>query len=129
MAGVDLCSQTSPHSSILASDPTGSRLHLDSANKGGIVPRLLHVVCPETENSTVTTNSCMNGVSSVAGLAMEENGQLEHESHLHRLTSPIIADLPLMSMRSPPLSLDFTASEVHKHTLKVKKKKSEFFFL
>ena len=36
----------------------------------------------------------------------------DHESHLQRLTSPIIADLPLMSMRSPPLSLDFAASEV-----------------
>ena len=113
MAGVDLRSQTSPHTSILASDTPGSRLYPDSVNKGGVVPRLLHVMCPETETSTMTTSSCMNGVASIAGLSTEENGKLEHESHLHRLTSPIIADLPLMSMRSPPLSLDFTASEVN----------------
>lgn len=122
MAGVDLHRETSLNSSILAADQPGSRFHSDGANKGGTVPRLLHVVCPETESSAITTSSCMNGVASVAGLAMEENGKLEHESHLHRLTSPIIADLPLMSMRSPPLSLDFTASEVNMEGL-------EFFFV
>ena len=53
----------------------------------------------------------MNRLASI-DLAAEESGKLDHESHLHCLTSPIIADLPLISMRSPPLSLDFAASEV-----------------
>jgi hypothetical protein len=57
--------------------------------------------------------SYVNGITSSSDIsAVEEDNRLNHESHLQRLTSPIIADLPLMSMRSPPLSLDFAASEV-----------------
>lgn len=54
----------------------------------------------------------MNGAVSADFVVTMEENKLEHSSHLHRLTSPIIADLPLTSMRLPPLPLDFTASEV-----------------
>ena len=100
IAGVDLQHETSTSSSSMRVDPASTRLHPSSSSQH------LHMLSPSPQAA-----SYMNGVAS-SDLAVEENNKLDHESHLQRLTSPIIADLPLISMRSPPLSLDFAASEV-----------------
>lgn len=88
-------------------DPASTRLHPIS-NSG---QQLHNLFSPSPQAATA---SYVNGVASSDNMAMEADNKLDHESHDHlqRLTSPIIADLPLISMRSPPLSLDFAASEV-----------------
>ena len=89
-------------------DPGITRLHPISTGTTG--QHHLHALSPSPQQ--VSTSGYMNGVAS-SDLSLEEGSKMQdHESHLQRLTSPIIADLPLMSMRSPPLSLDFAASEV-----------------
>ena len=120
VAGVGLKHGTSPQSTSSSSssssslestliDQASSRLHPASRGSDAAVPRLHHVL------STVTSaSSCMNGVPSSSDISLEGSGKMESEPHFHGLTSPIIADLPLISMRSPPLSLEFTASEVRK---------------
>ena len=107
LAGVDLQHEASKSSSSsMLIDPASTRLHPISSSSG---QHLHSIFSPSPQAATA---SYVNGVASSENMAMEEDNKLDHESHLQRLTSPIIADLPLISMRSPPLSLDFAASEV-----------------
>ena len=104
IAGVDLQHEAATTSSSMLVDPASTRLHHNN------ITQHLHMLSPSPQGSIST--SYMNGVTS-SDYAVEENqNKLDHDSHLQRLTSPIVADLPLISMRSPPLSLDFAASEV-----------------
>lgn len=96
---------------MICTNNGGGGVSEGSGSAGACLLRIVSTVAP----SNSTSSSCMNGgVNSIDFSSAEESAKLERDTHLHGLTSPIIADLPLMSMRSPPLSLDFTASEVCK---------------
>ncbi len=90
---------------MLVGPSSTDRLHPISSSSS---QHLLHMFSPSSQAAA----NYVNGITSSDIAAVEEDNKLNHESHLQRLTSPIIADLPLISMRSPPLSLDFAASEV-----------------
>ena len=86
-------------------DLASTRLHPNSSTQR------LHMLSSSPQGAV--SASYMNGVASSDYAVEESQNKMDHESHLQPLMSPIIADLPLISMRSPPLSLDFVASEVN----------------
>ena len=68
-------------------------------------------------SSPTSNGSHVNGpIPSSIDLTIEENGKMDCQDspHLNCLTSPLVADLPLVSMRSPPLSLELSVSDVCK---------------